>query len=259
MKIIRFRARGSSTAYYGVCNDDHVSRMAAEPYGGLTVETSETYPLEEIELLAPCQPSKIVALGLNYRDHAQELGMALPEEPLLFLKPPSAVVGPGADIVLPRMSQRVDHEAELGVVIGTKAKRVSAEDAKRSILGYTCVNDVTARDLQKRDVQFTRAKSFDTFCPVGPWIVTDLDPGDLVIQCRVNGELRQSSRTSQLIHPVEELVSFISHIMTLEPGDIIATGTPSGIGQLREGDEVVVVIEGLGELKNTITQDSTSE
>jgi 2-keto-4-pentenoate hydratase/2-oxohepta-3-ene-1,7-dioic acid hydratase in catechol pathway len=143
--------------------------------------------------------------------------------------------------------------------MGTKARGVSPEDAKRFILGYTCINDVTARDLQKKDVQFTRSKSFDTFCPVGPWIVTDLDPGDLVIQCQVNGEIRQSSRTSQLIHPVEELVSFISHIMTLEPGDIIATGTPSGIGQLYDGDAVVVIIEGLGELKNRVTHDSTSK
>jgi 2-keto-4-pentenoate hydratase/2-oxohepta-3-ene-1,7-dioic acid hydratase in catechol pathway len=259
MKILRFRPRGSSTAYYGVCNEDHVRRIMAGPYGGLPIETSGAYPLEEIELLAPCQPSKIVAVGLNYRDHAQELGMALPEEPLLFLKPPSAVVGPGAAIILPKMSHRVDHEAELGVVMGTKARGVSPEDAKRFILGYTCINDVTARDLQKKDVQFTRSKSFDTFCPVGPWIVTDLDPGDLVIQCQVNGEIRQSSRTSQLIHPVEELVSFISHIMTLEPGDIIATGTPSGIGQLYDGDAVVVIIEGLGELKNRVTHDSTSK
>ena len=203
-------------------------------------------------LLAPCSPAKVVAVGLNYRDHAKELGMAVPEEPILFLKPPTTVIGQGEAIAFPEMASRVDYEAELGIVIKDTVKSIAPEEAHDHILGYTCVNDVTARDLQRKDGQWTRAKSFDTFCPVGPWIETDLDPGDLAVESFLNGEQRQASRTSQFIFPVDVLVSFISKIMTLFPGDLILTGTPAGIGPMKPGDEIEVRIEGIGSLKNTV-------
>jgi 2-keto-4-pentenoate hydratase/2-oxohepta-3-ene-1,7-dioic acid hydratase in catechol pathway len=180
------------------------------------------------------------------------LGLAIPEEPVIFLKPATTIIGPGESIICPRTSSRVDYEAELGVVVKDRTRNISPEEAPDHILGYTCANDVTARDLQKKDGQWTRAKSFDTFCPVGPWIETDLDPGDLLIQSYLNGERRQSSRTSQLIFNVHELVSFISGIMTLEPGDLIITGTPAGIGPMKPGDEIEVRIEGIGSLKNIV-------
>jgi len=252
MHLVRFLADRNSSPLYGMWRDGYVRVAAASPFDGMVVGTSEKYSIDEVTLLAPCIPSKIVAVGLNYRDHAEELGMALPEEPLLFLKPPSSVTGPGAEIVLPEMSSQVEHEAELAVVIGRKLKNVSVDEAASGILGYTCVNDVTARDLQKKDVQFTRSKSFDTFCPMGPWITTGLDPSDLEVSCSVNGKTRQKSRTSQLVHGVFELVSFVSRIMTLEPGDIISTGTPMGVGKLEPGDEVVVRVEGIGELSNRV-------
>lgn len=254
MKLARFTTPKNKAPRYGLLKEDYVRVIVADPFEGIIVGTSETYPIEEITLLPPCLPTKIVAVGLNYKDHAQELGMPIPEEPLIFLKPPSSVIGPNDAIKLPAMSQRVDYEAELGIVIGQKAKDVPIENAKKYILGYTCVNDITARDLQQKDVQFTRAKSFDTFCPIGPVIHMEFDPSDARIKCLVNGEVRQDSRTSQLIHSPEKLVSFISHIMTLNPGDIIATGTPKGIGPLKAGDEVIVAIEGLGELKNRVEQ-----
>ncbi len=252
-RIVRFKQKDGGRAMYGMWRDDHVRAIVASPFEGMIVGTSEHYAVDEVKLLAPCLPTKIVAIGLNYRDHAAELGMDVPEEPLIFLKPPSSVIGPGDEIVLPEMSSQVEHEAELGVVIGKRAKKVSRENALSHVLGYTCVNDVTARDLQKKDVQFTRSKSFDTFCPLGPWIATDVDPSDLEVSCRVNGEKRQSSRTSQLVHDVAELVSFISRIMTLNPGDVISTGTPFGVGLLAPGDEVVVSVEGIGELINKVT------
>ncbi len=254
MKLARFTTQKNNAPRYGLLRDDYVRVIVADPFEGIIVGTSETYPIEETTLLPPCLPTKIVAVGLNYKDHAQELGMPIPEEPLIFLKPPSSVIGPNDAIKLPAISNRVDYEAELGIVIGQKAKNVPVENAKKYILGYTCINDVTARDLQQKDVQFTRAKSFDTFCPIGPVIHMGFDSSDARIQCLVNGEVRQDSRTSQIIHSPERLVSFISHIMTLNPGDIIATGTPKGIGPLKAGDEVIVAIEGLGELKNRVEQ-----
>jgi 2-keto-4-pentenoate hydratase/2-oxohepta-3-ene-1,7-dioic acid hydratase in catechol pathway len=193
-----------------------------------------------------------VAVGLNYRDHARELGLAVPEVPVLFLKPPTTVIGPGEAIRYPTMSSQVDYEAELGVVIRDRVRNVRPEEALGHVLGYTCANDVTARDLQKKDGQWTRAKSFDTFCPVGPWIETDLDPDDLLIESYQNGERRQSSRTAQFIFKVNVLVSFISEIMTLEAGDLIITGTPAGVGPMKPGDEIEVRIEGIGSLKNTV-------
>jgi 2-keto-4-pentenoate hydratase/2-oxohepta-3-ene-1,7-dioic acid hydratase in catechol pathway len=206
-----------------------------------------------VELLAPCEPSKIIAVGRNYAAHAAEHDAQVPTEPLLFLKPPSAVIGPGAAILYPEhLSCRVEHEAELAVVIGCQACRVAVEQAHTVVLGYTCANDVTARDLQRRDGQWTRGKGFDTFCPLGPWIVTGLDIADLAISCRVNGVLRQAGQTGSMIFPVTELIAYISAVMTLEAGDVILTGTPAGVGPLLPGDRVTVEIEGIGTLENEV-------
>ncbi|MCI0656623.1 MAG: fumarylacetoacetate hydrolase family protein [Acidobacteria bacterium] len=209
-------------------------------------------PLVGAKLLSPCAPGKIVGIGLNYKDHARERGKALPLEPLLFLKPPSSVLAPGDPILLPQGAGRVDHEAELAIVIGRKARHLAVANAGGAILGYTCFNDVTARELQDRDGQFTRAKGFDTFAPLGPWIETELNPLDLSIEGRVNGDLRQSSSTRELIFSPAFLVSFVSRVMTLLPGDIIATGTPAGIGALSDGDTVEITIEGIGTLANPV-------
>ncbi|NMB12773.1 MAG: fumarylacetoacetate hydrolase family protein [Firmicutes bacterium] len=214
--------------------------------------SSRTMDLQHAEFLSPVNPSKIVAVGLNYRDHAQEMNEELPEEPLIFLKPPSVVIGPGEPIILPRGAGRVDYEAELAIVIGKMGKRIPLEDARHYILGYTCLNDVTARELQSRDGQWTRAKSFDTFCPLGPWIATEFRPDSQKIELFLNGELKQQSNTNQLIFNAYQLVSHISSIMTLLPGDVIATGTPSGVGPLAAGDIVEVSIEGLGILDNPV-------
>jgi 2-keto-4-pentenoate hydratase/2-oxohepta-3-ene-1,7-dioic acid hydratase in catechol pathway len=219
---------------------------------GAGTRPASSRPIAELLLLPPCAPSKIVAVGRNYREHAAELGHDLPAEPLLFLKPSTALLAPGGTILLPRASERVDYEGELGVVIGRPARRVPISRALDYVLGYTCVNDVTARDLQRRDVQFTRAKSFDTFCPLGPCIATGLRPEDLVVETRVNGVLKQSAPVSRMIFGVAELVGFISQIMTLLPGDVIATGTPEGVGPLAAGDEVTVSIEGIGRLTNRV-------
>ncbi len=204
--------------------------------------------------LVPCVPSKIIGIGRNYHAHAVELGHAVPSEPLLFLKPPSALLPPGGHIRMPPASHRVDFEGEIGVVIGSEARRVSEERALEHVLGYTCVNDVTARDLQERDVQFTRAKGFDTFCPVGPCVATGLDPADLAVETFVNGERRQSARASEMIFGIALLVSYVSQVMTLLPGDLIATGTPAGVGPLRAGDEVTVAVEGVGRLTNRVAE-----
>ena len=203
-------------------------------------------------LLAPVTPSKVVAVGLNYRDHAKEMGKALPSEPLIFLKPPSAVVGPESPIVLPPGAGRVDCEAEVGIVIGRTARNVRASEARDYVLGLTCLNDVTDRDLQKRDVQYTRAKGFDTFAPVGPAIGVGLDWGALAVGSTVNGVTRQASSTREMIFPPEQVVEFVSHVMTLLPGDVIATGTPPGVGPIVPGDRVVVTVEGVGDLANDV-------
>lgn len=215
--------------------------------------TEELWYLDEIELLAPVAPSKIVCVGRNFSEHAKELGNEVPAEPLLFLKAPSAVVGSGDEIVIPAQSSRVEHEGELAVVIGRGCKNLADDDdAFQFVFGYTCLNDVTARDLQKKDVQFTRAKSFDTFCPVGPFIETDLDPSDVRVVTRINGEIRQDGRTSQMVFPVEFLIRYISRQMTLVAGDVIATGTPSGVSQMNPGDLCEVEVEGVGVLSNPI-------
>jgi 2-keto-4-pentenoate hydratase/2-oxohepta-3-ene-1,7-dioic acid hydratase in catechol pathway len=216
-------------------------------------ETGEVVPLAEAHLLAPITPSKIVAIGLNYKDHAAERGKALPKEPLLFLKPPSTIIGPGAAIRRPSWAGRVDHEAEMGLVIGRTAFDLPGPEAAAACLfGVTAVNDVTARELQDKDVQFTRAKGFDTFCPVGPAVVTGLDLENLRVVGRVNGVVRQESTTAQLIFGPAHLVWFVSRVMTLHPGDMISTGTPAGIGPLLAGDVVEVEVEGVGVLRNPV-------
>jgi 2-keto-4-pentenoate hydratase/2-oxohepta-3-ene-1,7-dioic acid hydratase in catechol pathway len=206
-----------------------------------------------MRLQDPFVPSKIVCVGRNYREHAAELGNQMPDEPLLFLKAPSAIIASGADIVLPGASQQVEHEGELGVVIGRIARNISNdEDPLSYVLGYTCVNDVTARDLQRKDVQFTRGKSFDTFCPVGPWIETDVDPGNVAVETRLNGEVKQKGNTADMAFPVPFLIRYISEIMTLYPGDLIATGTPAGVSRMKPGDVVEVEVAGIGVLQNRV-------
>ncbi len=217
------------------------------------IKDASVWNFPVIDLLSPVMPSKIVAIGLNYRAHAAEFNKPLPQEPMIFLKPSSAVIGPGESIIYPsHMSHRVDYEGELALVIGKKAKDVPVDMAKDHILGYTCFNDVTARDLQGKDVQYTRAKGFDTFACIGPWIETGLDPLNARIETYLNREKRQDTSTGDMIFNAYELVSFVSHVMTLFPGDIIATGTPSGVGKIKPGDTVEVRVEGIGSLINTV-------
>jgi 2-keto-4-pentenoate hydratase/2-oxohepta-3-ene-1,7-dioic acid hydratase in catechol pathway len=249
MKLVRFRD-GERTVS-GILDGAQVAELDSD-FFGIGRTRKATHALSSIKLIAPCTPSKVVAVGLNYRDHALEMGFPLPDAPVLFLKPPTSVIGPDDPIMIPPRAGRIDYEAELGVVIKSRARSISPDQAPDHILGYTCVNDVTARDLQKQDGQWTRAKSFDSFCPVGPWIETDLDPGNLLVEAYLNNERKQSSRTGQLIFNVPFLVSFISYIMTLLPGDLIITGTPSGIGPMQPGDTIEVRIEGIGSLKNTV-------
>lgn len=248
-KLIRFEYR--SVSCQGVCEGNQVWKISGSPFD-FWEKQGEPVSLSDVRILPPCIPSKIVAVGLNYSDHARELGMEIPKEPILFIKPNTGICGPGDPIFLPQCSEQVEYEAELGVVIGRTTKDINPSDAPGYILGYTCVNDVTARDLQKRDGQWTRAKSFDTFCPIGPCIETDFDPANCKIECFLNGELKQNSTTSNQIFSPFFLVSFISNIMTLLPGDIIATGTPPGVGPMRVGNRVEVVIEGIGRLTNNV-------
>ena len=246
------RAQFRDRVLYGVVDGDRLIPIDGSIFEEFAIG-GEALPLAGVRLLAPVEPSKIVAVGLNYRDHAAERDKPIPEEPLLFIKPSTAVIGPQEAIVYPRMSRRVDYEGELAVVIGKKASEVTAlEPVEPYILGYTCFNDVTARDLQDKDKQFTRAKSFDTFAAIGPWISTGVDPSSLDIKTYLNGKLRQSSNTRHLIFTVPDLVRFISNVMTLLPGDVITTGTPSGIGPMDPGDEVDVEIEGIGTLRNRV-------
>ena len=255
-KICRFLNPNGGEASYGFIDGATVYPVPAEQIFAASpapIWSTDGFALSEVKLLAPVSPSKIVCVGRNYKDHAAELGNPMPDEPLLFLKPPSSVIGHTEAIELPSVSSRVEHEGELGVVIGRRAHRLSdSENPLDYVLGYTCVNDVTARDLQRRDVQFTRAKSFDTFCPVGPYVVGGLDPFDLHLETRVNGEVRQRGRTSAMAFPVSYLIRYISHVMTLEPGDVISTGTPSGVGPLADGDVVEVEVEGVGLLSNPV-------
>jgi 2-keto-4-pentenoate hydratase/2-oxohepta-3-ene-1,7-dioic acid hydratase in catechol pathway len=249
VKFVRFRYK--TEAVYGVLEGETIRPLKGTPFSHYEALPDEV-PLHSIRLLAPCEPSKIVAVGVNYADHAAEFKKDPPKEPLLFLKPSTAVLDPLEPIRLPPRSRRIDYEAELAIVIKKKASRIEPEQTSDFILGYTCFNDVTARDLQKEDGQWTRAKGFDTFAPIGPWIVTDLDPNRLGIECFLNGEKRQSANTAQLIFKVPTLVSFISGIMTLLPGDVIATGTPAGVGPMKSGDRIEVVIDGIGPLGNPV-------
>ncbi len=249
MKIARYQ-EGSITKW-GIIDGDRIQEMEGNPFVEFSLKPVKK-DLKEVKLLSPCLPSKIVALGLNYRDHAEEVKLPIPQKPLLFMKPSTSVIGPGEGIVYPKMSKRIDYEGELAIVIRKVAKAIPEERAGEYILGYTCFNDVTARDLQPKDGQWTLSKSFDTFAPIGPWIETDLDPYHLEISTYLNGERRQYSNTKNLIFGPHYLVSFISQVMTLLPGDVIATGTPSGIGPMNIGDRVEVVIEGIGNLLNTV-------
>jgi 2-keto-4-pentenoate hydratase/2-oxohepta-3-ene-1,7-dioic acid hydratase in catechol pathway len=233
-----------------------VAQLAGHPFGGTQDDITLTglrFPLAGVRVLAPILPSKVVCIGKNYADHAREMGGEPPAEPVIFMKPSTAVCGPGDVIARPtQLSERTDFEGELAVVIGRLCRQVPPERVDEVIFGYTCANDVTARDLQARDGQWTRAKGFDTFCPLGPWIETDLDPADLALTTRLNGEVKQDSRTSLLLHDVRSLVVFVSQVMTLLPGDVVLTGTPAGIGPMDKGDQVTVTVEGIGTLSNPV-------
>lgn len=257
MRIVRFTT--GDRPKYGILDGNSVRSLKISPFarrGSINYQPvldGNRYRLDKVKLLAPCTPSKVICLGVNYRSHAVETGLAIPAVPLIFLKPPTAVIGPEDKIVLPHLEKRrVDYEAELGVVIGWRAKAVSREQARECVLGYTCFNDVSERYAQKSDGQWTRCKGYDTFAPIGPWIETEVDPDDLKVESYLNGEVRQSARTSDLIFGIAGIVSFISGIMTLLPGDVIATGTPSGIGKMKPGDIIEIKIEKIGTLKNYV-------
>ncbi len=249
MRFCRAEAQGE--LFYGIIEGDIVARLSGAPYEGYARD-GRVYDLQRVKLLAPAEPSKIVAVGKNYLAHALEMKEGVPDEPLLFLKPSTCVIGPDDAIVYPRLSKRLDYEAELGVVIGKRCRNVQPGGSAGVIFGYTCLNDVTARDIQKGDPQWTRGKSFDTFCPIGPWIETELDPACVQVESRLNGELRQSAKTDMLIHSIDRLITYITACMTLLPGDIVATGTPEGVGPMLIGDVIEVSVEGVGILKNTV-------
>lgn len=250
MKLVRFRLDGIDD--YGVVIGQAVHSLESGPWTSLKPGPAVA-DLAQVTLLAPCQPSKVVAVGRNYAAHAAEHGSEVPAEPLIFLKPPTSVIGPGASIVYPgHLSQHVEHEAELVAVVGRRARHVPREQAHSVILGYTCGNDVTARDLQRKDGQWSRAKGFDTFCPLGPWIETEVDIRDLAVRCLVNEQIRQNGRTKDMVFPLDELVAYVTAFMTLEPGDVILTGTPEGVGPLLPGDRVTIEVEGIGALENGV-------
>jgi 2-keto-4-pentenoate hydratase/2-oxohepta-3-ene-1,7-dioic acid hydratase in catechol pathway len=253
MRFIRYQA-GSAPARFGWVFEDRVGPVEGTPFEEFQ-RMEATLPLASVKLLNPVEPSKIICVGRNYIAHAKEQDAEVPEVPMLFLKPPSSVIGPGEAIILPPQSQQVEHEAELIVVIGRPARWISPEEADQHILGFTIGNDVTARDLQRRDGQWTRAKGFDTFCPLGPWIETEFDSADALITCHVNGEMRQMASTRDMVFSVRQLLAYTSSIMTLLPGDILFTGTPAGVGPLNPGDRVSVTIEGLGELSNPVVKE----
>jgi len=252
MRIVRYQFKNEAPRYGWILEDKvgAIEGIIFKEYRRLEADT----PLASVKLLAPAQPSKIICVGRNYAEHAKEHGAEMPKVPLIFMKPPSAIINPGERIILPPQSRQVEHEAELVAVIGKHGRNITAEEARNYILGYTIGNDVTARDLQKSDDQWTRAKGFDTFCPFGPWIDTDFDPSDALITCKVGGQPRQMASTRDMLFNVSTLIAFISSVMTLEPGDLIFTGTPAGVGPLRPGDVVEVEIEGLGKLSNLVSQ-----
>jgi 2-keto-4-pentenoate hydratase/2-oxohepta-3-ene-1,7-dioic acid hydratase in catechol pathway len=242
----------SASALYGIIEDAKVQEISGPPWEAWS-RKERAWKLTDVRLAAPVQPRKIVCVGRNYAAHAAELGNEVPKEPLIFLKPSSSLIGPEENIFLTPYSQRIEHEGELAMVMGKRCAHLAdADDALSYVLGYTCLNDVTARDLQKSDVQFTRAKSFDTFCPVGPHIETELTPTDVLVETYVNGAKRQSGSTSLMVYPCAFIVRWISRMMTLEPGDVIATGTPAGVGPLLSGDAVEVRVAGIGVLRNPV-------
>ncbi len=253
MKVVRFTA-GKKTQY-GILSGESIQAIDDKPYRRLRT-INHHYQLSEVKLLSPCIPTKIVCLGLNYHSHVEEIGATLPNAPLIFLKPSTAVIGPEASIIYPASSTRVDYEGELAVVIKKPVWRVAMKDALDYVLGYTCFNDVTARDLQRQDKQWTRAKGFNTFAAIGPCIETELDPENVGVETYLNGELKQRGNTRDLIYPIPQLINFISNVMTLLPGDIIATGTPSGIGPMHPGDMVEIKIEPIGTLRNYVAKNS---
>ena len=255
MKLCRISHESFDTPRYAALSESNVFPLPADyNFGNVIIPKEQAaLSLDEVKLLAPVVPSKVVCVGRNYREHAAELGNKMPEEPLLFLKAPSSVIAAGDSIELPSASQQVEHEGELGVVIGRLTRKLSSDDDPLDyVLGYTCVNDVTARDLQRKDVQFTRGKSFDTFCPVGPWIETEIDPSSVGVETRLNGEVKQKGNTADMAFPVAFLIRYISAIMTLYPGDLIATGTPAGVSRMKPGDVVEVEISGIGVLQNRV-------
>ena len=249
MKIVRFVHK--KKVQWGVLEGTTVALLKKEPFEKIEY-TKKKIALTSVKLLAPVIPSKIILAGLNYYDHVKEMGMPVPSDPVIFIKPSTTVIGTGDTVVYPQGVTRLDYEAELAIVIKKKARNIAESDVANYIFGYTCLNDVTARDLQKKDGQWTRAKSFDTFCPIGPWIETDFDSSEKTISARLNGHEKQRSSTSQFIFPIPYLVSFISRVMTLYPGDVISTGTPPGIGPMKKGDTIEIEIEGIGTLVNTV-------
>jgi 2-keto-4-pentenoate hydratase/2-oxohepta-3-ene-1,7-dioic acid hydratase in catechol pathway len=253
--MIYCRFQSGSDVGWGIVEDHQIWEVSPDIFP-VYKKTGRSFPMGEVRLLAPCEPSKIVAVGLNYKDHIKELGRAkVPSEPVLFLKPPSALRGPEDPILLPVGAGQIDYEAELGVVIGRKGRHIQEAEVLRYALGFTCVNDVTARDLQKKDGQWTRSKSFDTFAPVGPWIADGLPHEKLRVEAYLNGRMVQQGHTSQMIFSVPKLISFVSSVMTLLPGDVIATGTPLGVGPLKAGDVIEVFVEGVGKLRNPVRED----
>jgi 2-keto-4-pentenoate hydratase/2-oxohepta-3-ene-1,7-dioic acid hydratase in catechol pathway len=277
MRFVRFidQSETMSAPQWGLLEQDQVTPLAHAPYTDwagdghaphiarksaplrLDDSKAQRFALHDVRLLAPVTPSKLVCVGRNYAEHAAELGNEVPTEPLIFLKPPSTVIGPDAAVVYPRLSQRVDHEGELAVLIGRRCRHLAEAEAAAVIFGYTIANDVTARDLQRQDGQWTRGKGFDTFAPVGPWIDTDFDPANRPVRCRVNDELRQDGNTNLLIYSIAHVLAYVTAFMTLEPGDLLLTGTPAGVGPVKPGDVMVVEIEGLGQLSNPVVAEET--
>jgi 2-keto-4-pentenoate hydratase/2-oxohepta-3-ene-1,7-dioic acid hydratase in catechol pathway len=249
MRIVRYSREGQ--VGFGILEGETIAALSPHPFAAFEY-TGERFPTGEVRLLAPVLPTKVVAVGRNYAEHAPEMGGEVPDDPVIFLKPSTAVIGPGDPIVHPGWVGRVDYEGELAVIVGKLARRLDEADAIQAVLGFSCANDVTARDLQRADGQWARAKGFDSFCPLGPWIETDLDSSDLALRTLVNGEPRQQARTSQLERGVASLMAFVSRVMTLLPGDVLLTGTPAGVGPLEVGDRVEVEIDGIGVLANQV-------
>jgi 2-keto-4-pentenoate hydratase/2-oxohepta-3-ene-1,7-dioic acid hydratase in catechol pathway len=255
MRLIRYQLKNEPTQYGWINTNNQVGTLVGSPFG--EYQRSEAIlPLESVQLLAPVTPGKIICVGRNYAEHVKETNAEIPTTPLLFLKPPSSVIGPNQTIFMPPQSQQVDHEAELAVVIGKRGRWIQPSEVSSYIYGYTVGNDVTARDLQRKDGQWTRSKGFDTFCPLGPWIDTEFNPADSMITCHVNGELRQMASTRDMIFHIDQLIAFISSIMSLDMGDVIMTGTPAGISPLHPGDVVEVTIDGIGKLRNVVAEEN---